>query len=64
MNMYGVNNNSFSSSSSLMEEEAFFQIKAILEKYRIDQDLKNDGNCRYYEIISQTIPHVYGRNFS
>jgi hypothetical protein len=61
--MYDVNNNSSSSSSSSNEEETFFQIKTIFEKYRIEQDMKNEENCGYYAIMSQAIPEDYGGNF-
>jgi hypothetical protein len=43
MSIYGVNNNSSSSSISLTEEE-FTQIKDLVSKYKIDQKMKNDGN--------------------
>jgi hypothetical protein len=45
MSIYWVNNNSSSSSTSLTEEkEVFTQIKDLLSKYRIDQEMINDGN--------------------
>jgi hypothetical protein len=55
MKMYGVNNNSSSSSTSSMEEDKFIQIKDLVSQYRIDQDMKNDGNDQYYTIMSQNI---------
>jgi hypothetical protein len=40
INMYGVNNNNSSSSfSSSFKDSVFFQIKAILKEYRIDQEI-------------------------
>jgi hypothetical protein len=44
MNMYGVNNSSFSLSTFLIEEDVFTQIKDLVGKKRIDQEMKNDGN--------------------
>jgi hypothetical protein len=45
LSIYGVNNNSSSSSISFTEEEEVFtQIKDLVSKYRIDQEMKNDGN--------------------
>jgi hypothetical protein len=43
MNMYGVNNNSYSSTSSV-GEDLFIQIKDLVSQYRIDQEMMNDGN--------------------
>jgi hypothetical protein len=60
MNMYGVNNNNSSSLSiSSIEDEAFLYMQAILKKYRINQDMKNDESDGYYVIISQVIPNLY-----
>jgi hypothetical protein len=60
MNMYWVNNNSSSSSISSMGKDVFTQILIILGKYRIDKEMKNDENDKYYAIISQPISRDYG----
>jgi hypothetical protein len=37
-------------------ENVFGEILFILNKYRIRQEMKNDGNVGYYAILSQAIP--------
>jgi hypothetical protein len=60
MSIYDTNNNNSSSSSSLTKEEVFIKIKDLVSQYRIDEEMKNDGNDQYYAILSQVIPNLYG----
>jgi hypothetical protein len=55
MSIYGINNNSSLSSTSSMKQNAFFHKQTILNKYRIDQEMKNDGSDQYYVIMFQII---------
>jgi hypothetical protein len=43
-----------------LQENVFGKILSILQKYRIRQEMKNDGNDGYYAILSQTSPNPYG----
>jgi hypothetical protein len=64
INIYGVNNNSSSSSSSflplIINNNTFSELICPLLLLRIYQDMKNDRNCGYNEIISQANPNLYG----
>jgi hypothetical protein len=42
-----------------LRENVYNKILFILQKYRIRQEMKNDGNDRYYAILSQTSPNSY-----
>jgi hypothetical protein len=44
MSIYGVSNNCSSSTSLIEEKEVFTQIKDLVSKYRINKEMKNDGN--------------------
>jgi hypothetical protein len=43
-----------------LQKNVFSEILSILQKYRIRQEMKNDGNDRHYAILSQTSPNPYG----
>jgi hypothetical protein len=45
-----------------LREKLFGEILSILQKYRIRQEIKNDGNDGYYDILSQEIPKLYGED--
>jgi hypothetical protein len=63
MSMYCVNNNSSSSSISLTREEVFIKIKDLVSQYRIDQEMRNDGNNQYYAIMCQSIHREFAGDF-
>jgi hypothetical protein len=45
-----------------LQENVFNEILIILNKYRIRQEMINDGSDGYYSILSQISPKMYGED--
>jgi hypothetical protein len=50
-----INNNAFDN----LDKITFFKVIYPLISLQKNQDMKNDGNCGYYAIISQIMPKYF-----